>query len=48
MQFFEIDILIFERSKGTERKEKLTDLVLGGVMTKQIQIWPIQHLIHLR
>ena len=27
VQFFKIDILIFERSKGTERKKKFTDLV---------------------
>ena len=44
--FFKIDILIFERSKRTERKKKnLPTSYRAGVTAKQIQIWPVQRLI---
>ena len=48
MHFFKIDILIFERSKGTEWKKKEENLPTSyraGVTAKQIWIWPIQGLI---
>ena len=45
MHFFKIDILIFERSKGTERKKNLPTSYRVGVTAKQIRIWPVQRLI---